>query len=126
MNRDYQIRDIGSQRFGLLTAVKLVGRKQKIGAIWSCVCDCGNEKVIAARHLTEGKTKSCGCLMKQRPKRAYNRWADEDPAMTFAEIGDRLNMTPQCAQLTLDRALKKLRKRGVLLEFAPITRRQTA
>lgn len=31
-------------------------------AYWLCKCDCGNSKVIAGRHLTEGHTKSCGCV----------------------------------------------------------------
>lgn len=29
---------------------------------WLCRCDCGVERVIAARHLLSGESRSCGCL----------------------------------------------------------------
>jgi len=30
-----------------------------------CQCDCGNEKIIFLRSLVSGKTKSCGCLLRE-------------------------------------------------------------
>lgn len=33
---------------------------------WHCLCDCGNETYISASALKSGRTKSCGCLTKQR------------------------------------------------------------
>lgn len=29
-----------------------------------CICDCGNEKVAGESNIKRGKTKSCGCLLK--------------------------------------------------------------
>jgi hypothetical protein len=29
---------------------------------WSCICSCGNTVIVAAGNLTNGHTKSCGCL----------------------------------------------------------------
>lgn len=30
-------------------------------AMWKCLCDCGNEKVVSSTHLLSGSVKSCGC-----------------------------------------------------------------
>lgn len=30
---------------------------------WQCRCDCGNELVMRAPSLNQGRTKSCGCLL---------------------------------------------------------------
>lgn len=52
--------NLEGQVFGELTVLEKVesaeGRTR-----WKCRCSCGNEKIISARNLKEGKTKSCGC-----------------------------------------------------------------
>lgn len=54
------IKDISGQRFGFLTVIRFAElRNHK--AYWHCKCDCGNEKIIAARPLISGATISCGC-----------------------------------------------------------------
>lgn len=40
------------------------------GAMWWCRCDCGVEKEIASASLRKGQTHSCGCLHKERTRRA--------------------------------------------------------
>ena len=35
-------------------------------AYWHCVCDCGTHFSTQGRSLREGKTKSCGCLQKEK------------------------------------------------------------
>lgn len=52
--------NLENQRFGRLIVIK---RLQ--GSKWLCHCDCGNEKVVLAKNLIQGKTLSCGCLRKQ-------------------------------------------------------------
>lgn len=32
--------------------------------MWECECSCGNSVVVGGQMLREGRTKSCGCLMK--------------------------------------------------------------
>ena len=54
------------KRFGKLTVVKrepnhITPSRQK-KAMWLCVCDCGNEKIVSSQDLKDGHTKSCGCL----------------------------------------------------------------
>lgn len=33
-----------------------------------CRCECGTEKIIAASNLSTGRTKSCGCLQREKAK----------------------------------------------------------
>lgn len=54
------IKDISGQKFGFLTVIEFAEiRNHK--AYWKCRCECGNEKIIAARPLISGATISCGC-----------------------------------------------------------------
>ena len=54
--------DLTNQHFGKLTAIKPIGERKNSSALWLCLCDCGNEKIVAANQLTYGNVKSCGCL----------------------------------------------------------------
>jgi len=53
--------DLTGQKFGKLTVIR---KGESIGknTAWLCKCDCGNTKNILAYNLTEGKSKSCGCV----------------------------------------------------------------
>ena len=51
--------------FGRLTVsgpVRLVPEGNAQRSAFPCVCECGNERVVAARSLVNGKSRSCGCL----------------------------------------------------------------
>ena len=55
------LRDLTDQRFGFLTALRLGERKSKANGAWLCRCDCGCEKNLRGKDLTDGKIMSCGC-----------------------------------------------------------------
>lgn len=55
-----KIRDLTGQVFGKLTVVSFAGSNGR-KAMWSCKCECGNEKTVTGNNLTSGNTKSCGC-----------------------------------------------------------------
>ena len=61
----YRAEDLVGQRFERLVVLEIV-KANKAGSHWLCQCDCGNKKVIAARNLKQGHTKSCGCLKRER------------------------------------------------------------
>ena len=67
--------DITGQRFGKLTAQKIVPRKYKHGKVkWQCRCDCGTILFVRGTTLTAGDTKSCGCLkIKDLTGQRFNR-----------------------------------------------------
>ena len=69
--------DLTGQRFGYLTAIRLVPREERTWSnkerAWVCVCDCGNEVVVRQRNLLSGRpTRSCGCLRKKEAFKATN------------------------------------------------------
>lgn len=61
-----QAQDISGRRFGRLTVIERGENEPrdsrgKARPRWICQCECGNRKLVAARHLKSGKTISCGC-----------------------------------------------------------------
>lgn len=55
--------NLTGKRFGSLTVIKKANKKDKNGHLyWDCQCDCGNCVTILGTNLTQGYTKSCGCL----------------------------------------------------------------
>jgi hypothetical protein len=62
-----QAKDIKDQRFGRLVAQSVALKKKRGGgAYWSCLCDCGNTKVVRADSLRSGAIRSCGCLHREQ------------------------------------------------------------
>lgn len=53
-------------KYGRLEVIKKINECGK--AKWLCKCECGQEKIILADSLKSGKTKSCGCLRKEKAK----------------------------------------------------------
>ncbi len=59
--------DISGMRFGRLVAIRPAPDEIQISKqMWECQCDCGNICLRTKRNLKSGKTKSCGCLRKDR------------------------------------------------------------
>ncbi len=52
------------QKFGRLAVMESAGRDKKHNALWRCLCDCGQERIIQGSKLLLKKapTRSCGCL----------------------------------------------------------------
>jgi hypothetical protein len=60
------IKDHTGNKYGRLTAIRLVERCPKKRHKWLFSCECGNEKVIAIPHVVAGNIQSCGCLQRER------------------------------------------------------------
>lgn len=56
-------------KYGRLTVVELAGRDKGGGLLYLCKCDCGNEKIVVKGNLVSGRTKSCGCFLKEETSR---------------------------------------------------------
>jgi hypothetical protein len=54
--------DLTGKRFGRLLVVCYIRVLNKIGGFWWCLCDCGQQKIVATVKLRKGETRSCGCL----------------------------------------------------------------
>lgn len=62
--------DHTGERFGHLTVLSraddYTAPNGKHHVRWLCRCDCGNKTIVDICQLTEGKTKSCGCLRDEK------------------------------------------------------------
>lgn len=50
------------KRYGNLTVIKKLDRREHETSVYLCKCDCGNLKEVNINKLHTGHTKSCGCL----------------------------------------------------------------
>lgn len=54
--------DLTNRRFERLIVLKRQGADRRGQAKWLCRCDCGKDRVVLGSNLTNGQTRSCGCL----------------------------------------------------------------
>ena len=54
--------DLTGQRFDRLLVLKRAENTRQHKPQWLCLCDCGQESVVAAHNLKSGNVRSCGCL----------------------------------------------------------------
>lgn len=64
---DRKFNDLTGQIFNKLTVIKRVDNiiYDKPCVAYLCKCNCGKEKIIAAKSLKSGLTTSCGCVQKE-------------------------------------------------------------
>ena len=59
--------DLTGRVFGCLTVIKKAGRNKHGHRLWKCRCSCdGKIRIVRAYSLRGGKTRSCGCLKRNR------------------------------------------------------------
>lgn len=57
--------DSTGQKFNRLLAVERFKKPNRCEYFYKCVCDCGNTSIVSGHSLRTGRTKSCGCLIKE-------------------------------------------------------------
>lgn len=57
--------DLTGQKFGRLYVNNFAYVKDG-RTFWNCICNCGTSCVVKGKYLTNGDTKSCGCIGKER------------------------------------------------------------
>ena len=68
-----RLKDKTGQKFGKLTANSYDYNTSK----WECTCDCGTQVSVHTTNLSNGRTKSCGCLKVEfRRERMKQMWKD--------------------------------------------------
>lgn len=73
--------DLTKKKFGRLTTLSRAPGTSPTGSLlWNCVCDCGGTKICASVDLVHNRTKSCGCLLKEK-------WAMGNPVHGHAKGG---------------------------------------
>lgn len=64
-------KDLTGQKFGRLTVLKMLWDEKPTKCV--CLCDCGNETIVAGADLSIGHTQSCGCLQRERTSKANEK-----------------------------------------------------
>lgn len=64
--------DLFGQKFGRLAPYAIESRN-KSRVFLRCKCECGNDVVIRADHMTSGASRSCGCLQKEAASKANKK-----------------------------------------------------
>jgi hypothetical protein len=72
-----RLNDLAGNKYGKLIVLKKADYKKGNRIVWKCRCDCGNEVDVAGIYLTQGDTKSCGCLKKDKEKENLRDKYDE-------------------------------------------------
>lgn len=65
-------RNIATQRFSRLLAIAPIGKVPSGAWQWLCACDCGTIKKVTTLQLTNGETRSCGCLHQEIRRQPRN------------------------------------------------------
>lgn len=60
-----KLNDLTGQRFGKLVVLRREPNNANNKVVWRCQCDCGKQTVVIGSRLYTGKTKSCGCLIRE-------------------------------------------------------------
>lgn len=71
-NKGILLHNLTGEKFGRLTVVERAENKNGKTA-WKCLCDCGNEVVVNASDIKQGRTQSCGCYRKDKHKEYTER-----------------------------------------------------
>ena len=63
--------DMLGKTFNRLTVIGSAEGKAYGHAVWLCSCECGNPDpvVVVGNNLRQGRTKSCGCLLREHSAR---------------------------------------------------------
>lgn len=78
--RGKHTKDLTGLKFNRLTAMNFVGYDYKRNARWLFKCDCGNITEANGSAVSTGKTKSCGCL-------AREKWSANGKKVVYVNFG---------------------------------------
>lgn len=63
--------DLTGKRFGRLVVLERAGTSKNGHVEWKCKCDCGNQVIVMAPSLKNGKV-SCGCAVEEKRNEQIN------------------------------------------------------
>lgn len=87
-------------RFGRLVVICPVERSKHGHLQVVCLCDCGKHKVVAKTNLSNGSTRSCGCLRREVISRARIKQAQSRQSPTCDCVTNRDPHARMCKPCT--------------------------
>lgn len=70
--------DLTGQKFERLKVISYAGTDKRGKALWKCECKCGNTKIVIGTDLSNGHTKSCGCIQKENTSISNTKHGDTE------------------------------------------------
>lgn len=67
LSSNHRFQDLTGIRFGSLVVIDLATIERKV-TYWTCRCDCNTERCFASGNLKSGRSQSCGCQSRVRPR----------------------------------------------------------
>src|SRR5215467_12695024 len=114
--------DITGRRFGRLIVVafdstrRYRDRSRTNGyawrSYWKCRCDCGNDRIVPKVDLLSNNTRSCGCLQRDKVRKAKWRHGDAGRQSRAFEYWSWATMHQRCNNPNHD-AYKNYGGRGI-------------
>ena len=81
-------------KFERLVVISEAGKTKDGHKKWLCKCDCGKTTIVDGRDLRRGKTKSCGCLLRETAKTQKHCYKHGDKHTRLYTIWN--NMRDRC------------------------------
>lgn len=88
--------DLSGKKFNRLTAIKYTGKNEDNKSCYLFICECGNKVIRMGSGVKRGRTKSCGCLQKERTSQSKKSWATPVQDRFF----DKVKKTKKCWEWT--------------------------
>jgi len=87
MKLHLNVKNLVGLKFGKLEVVGVSDKRGNKNQLkWECVCDCGKEHTVTGESLRSGKSKSCGCLLRDS-RYVKNRNFDRKEKLLEGEYG---------------------------------------
>lgn len=71
-----KVHDLTGKKFGRLTGIECIGSDHNKHRLWRMKCECGNETIVPATLVANGKVRSCGCLRAETTAHTTRRRAE--------------------------------------------------
>jgi hypothetical protein len=102
------------KRFGRLVVLEKTTEHNKSGRLlYLCKCDCGGEKKAPSYYLTDGSTKSCGCLLSEVIKKRNTKHGLRKSPYHRKVYHAWLSLRDRCNNKTNETLNKYYRGRGI-------------
>ncbi len=108
--------DITGQRFGLLTAIKLLPDRRNKKADWACLCDCGGCTNKNSQELWAGYRLNCGSD-RHMPGSKYPETPDKLPGIAWVVVEKFFHLTNHPNPPVRDRRVDRLIRVAWILWF---------
>ena len=102
---------LDGQKFGRLQVIDFAYIK-KYRTYWNCQCECGKQVVVMGKYLTNGDTKSCGCLnndtrsINGKKNKKHNNYETLDDGHTKVYFTNKPDEYFLCDTFDLDKVLQ--------------------